>query len=27
VEAHGGAISCNSCPGQGATFRIALPLG
>jgi signal transduction histidine kinase/putative methionine-R-sulfoxide reductase with GAF domain len=26
VDAHGGAISCTSTPGHGATFRIALPI-
>ena len=25
VDAHCGAISCTSAPGQGATFRIQLP--
>ena len=26
AEAHGGTVSASSEPGQGATFRIALPL-
>ena len=26
VEAHGGAIDVTSRPGQGATFRVRLPL-
>ncbi len=26
VNAHGGSVSVNTAPGQGATFRIALPL-
>jgi signal transduction histidine kinase len=26
VELHGGAISANSVPGQGATFRFVLPI-
>ncbi len=27
VEAHGGAISATSAPGQGTTLRFTLPLG
>jgi two-component system NtrC family sensor kinase len=27
VEAHGGTLTVSSTPGQGATFRITLPLG
>jgi signal transduction histidine kinase len=26
VELHGGAISANSAPGKGATFRFVLPI-
>ena len=26
VELHGGAISANSTPGEGATFRFVLPI-
>jgi signal transduction histidine kinase len=26
IDAHGGSITCPSQPGQGATFRIALPI-
>jgi signal transduction histidine kinase len=26
VELHGGAISANSVPGEGATFRFVLPI-
>jgi Asp-tRNA(Asn)/Glu-tRNA(Gln) amidotransferase A subunit family amidase len=26
VEAHGGSIRVDSCPGEGATFHVELPM-